>query len=83
MGDHHVLGGERILLGMPGVVDVFASSAFQVVEVTYDPDKINDLEISIKLDEAGYLGEWTIVAEKGVPASSRKRRCLLPPYCCL
>jgi copper chaperone CopZ len=71
-GDHHVLEVRRILLGMPGVVDVFASSAFQVVEVTYDPDKINDLEIAIKLDEAGYLGEWTIVAEKGEPATSRE-----------
>jgi len=71
-GDHHVVEVRRILLGMPGVVDVFASSAFQVVEVTYDPDQINDLEISVKLDEAGYLGEWTVAAEKGLPATSRE-----------
>ena len=49
-------------------VDVYASSAFQVVEVTYDPEKINDLEIAMKLDEAGYLGEWTVPIEAGATA---------------
>ena len=70
-GDHHVLEVRRILLEIPGLVDVYASSAFQVVEVTYDPEKVNDLEISIKLDEAGYLGEWSVVAEQGTPATSK------------
>jgi len=70
-GDHHVIEVRRILLETPGVVDVFASSAFRVVEVTYDPDRVNDLELAVKLDEAGYLGEWTVVAEKGLPAVSR------------
>ena len=49
-------------------MDVYASSAFQVVEVTYDPEKINDLEIAMKLDEAGYLGEWTVPIEAGATA---------------
>jgi copper chaperone CopZ len=75
-GDHHVTEIRRILLALPGIVDVYASSAFQVVEVTYDPEKINDLEIAMKLDEAGYLGEWTVPIEAGVsayqaPASSQ------------
>jgi copper chaperone CopZ len=64
--DHHVLEVRRILLETPGVIDVYASSAFHVVEVTYDPKQINDLEIAMKLDNAGYLGEWSIIAEKGV-----------------
>ena len=64
-GDHHVTEVRRILLVLPGVADVYASSAFQVVEVTYDPEKINDLEIAMKLDEAGYLGEWTVPIESG------------------
>ena len=70
-GDHHVIEVKRILLETPGVTDVFASSAFRVVEVTYEPEKINDLELAVKLDEAGYLGEWTVIAEKGLPATSR------------
>jgi len=64
-GDHHVTEVRRILLGIEGVTDVYASSAFQTIEVTYDESKINDLEIAVKLDEAGYLGEWTVPAELG------------------
>jgi copper chaperone CopZ len=63
--DHHVTEVRRILLQLEGVVDVYASSAFQLIKVTYDNTKINDLEIAIKLDEAGYLGEWTVPVEQG------------------
>jgi len=63
--DHHVLEVRRILLELPGVTEVYASSAFQVVDVQYDESKINDLQIAMKLDEAGYLGEWTVPAEPG------------------
>lgn len=63
--DHHVIEVRRILLALPGVTEVYASSAFQVVEVTYDEDKINDLELAVKLDEAGYLGEWSVPVEVG------------------
>lgn len=65
-GDHHVTEVRRILRALEGVTDVYASSAFQIVEVTYDESKINDLQIAVKLDEAGYLGEWTIPIELGV-----------------
>lgn len=67
-GDHHVTEVRRILLELPGVIDVDASSAFQVVEVSYDADKINDLEIAMILDQAGYLGEWTLPIEAGATA---------------
>jgi copper chaperone CopZ len=70
-GDHHVLEVRRILLETPGVVEVYASSAFRVVEVTYDPAVINDLQLAIKLDQAGYLGEWTPVTEINVPAAKK------------
>lgn len=66
--DHHVTEVRRILFELEGVTDVYASSAFQTVEVTYDEKKINDLEISVKLDQAGYLGEWTIPIELGTAA---------------
>ncbi len=70
-GDHHVTEVRRILLSLPGVTEVYASSAFQVIEVTYDETKINDLEIAVKLDEAGYLGEWTVPIET-IPAGSHQ-----------
>ena len=38
-GDHHVVEVRRLLLGLPGVEEVYASSGFQSVEVTYDPAK--------------------------------------------
>ena len=65
-GDHHVIEVRRMLLAIPGVIEVYASSSFRVVEVTYDPTKTNDLEIAMKLDDAGYLGEWTVPMESGV-----------------
>jgi copper chaperone CopZ len=64
-GDHHVVEVRRILLEIPGVEDVYASSAFRMVEVTYDPAVVNDLTIAMKLDDAGYLGEWTVPMEAG------------------
>jgi copper chaperone CopZ len=70
-GDHHVTEVRRILLEMPGVEDVYASSAFRTVEVTYDPAQVNDLEIQVKLDEAGYLGEWSVPAEVGLAPYAR------------
>jgi copper chaperone CopZ len=69
-GDHHVLEVRRILSATPGVLDVYASSAFQVVEVTYDEARVNDLELAVKLDDAGYLGEWSPTSEKDLPANT-------------
>jgi copper chaperone CopZ len=69
-GDHHVMEIRRILLEIPGVKDVYASSAFRVVEVKYDEEKVNDLEIQTKLDDAGYLGDWALNAEVGKAVGS-------------
>ena len=69
--DHHVVEVRRILLEMPGVSDVYASSAFQVAEVSYDPEVVSEADITGKLQEAGYLGELSISAEAGVPATSK------------
>ena len=68
--DHHVVEVRRLLLEMPGVKDVYASSAFQVADVTFEPDMVSDSEIAEKLAEAGYLGEFVVVAEAGKPAVS-------------
>ncbi len=69
--DHHVMEVRRILLELPGVKDVYASSAFQVAEVTYDPEAVSETAIADKLQEAGYLGELAIIAEAGKPATSK------------
>lgn len=67
-GDHHVLEVRRILLETPGVEDVYASSAFRIVDVTYDDEKVSEEELSRKLGEAGYLGEWMLPQEINAPA---------------
>jgi len=68
--DHHVVEVRRILLALPGVQDVYASSAFRVVELTYDPAKINDQEIQARLGEAGYLEKWSVLTETGKAVGS-------------
>jgi len=62
-GDHHVTEIRGLLLAIPGVKDVYASSSFRIVEVTYDQQVVNDLQIAMILDEKGYLGEWSLPSE--------------------
>lgn len=69
--DHHVVEVRRILLELPGVKDVYASSAFQVAEVTYDPEVIDETAIAEKLEQAGYLGEFAVITEAGKPVTSK------------
>ncbi|MCO6450059.1 MAG: heavy-metal-associated domain-containing protein [Caldilineales bacterium] len=63
--DHHVTEVRRILLELAGVEDVYASSAFQVVEVTYEPGKVSPEAVEAALDQAGYLGKLPVPAESG------------------
>jgi len=62
-GDHHVAEVRRILLAMPGVEDVYASSAFHVVRARVDAVKVSEADIRAKLSEAGYLGEMLLETE--------------------
>jgi copper chaperone CopZ len=71
-GDHHVSEVRRILMEVPGVSDVYASSAFQVIEVTFDPKKTDVKQITQSLEAAGYLGEIPVLAETGVPVEKRE-----------
>lgn len=73
-GDHHVLEVRRILLARPGVVDVYASSAFHVVEAQYDPAVTHPEAIQATLAEAGYLGELPIPEEVGAVARVNGQR---------
>ncbi len=68
-GDHHVVEVRHILLNLDGVSDVYASSGFRAVEVTYNAKKITKADITAKLEEAGYLGELPIPKETDVPAN--------------
>ena len=65
-GDHHVVEVRRLLLELPGVEDVYASSAFHIIDVTYDPDKVQEADLARKLDESGYLGGLMLPQEMGV-----------------
>ncbi len=70
-GDHHVVEVRRILLELTGVSEVYASSAFQVIEVTFDPKKIKAEQIHARLEEAGYLGEIPILTETGTAVEKK------------
>jgi hypothetical protein len=51
---------------LTGVSEVYASSAFQIIEVQYDPMKITIEEITKHLEKAGYLGEVPMLSETGI-----------------
>ena len=70
-GDHHVIEVRRILLALEGVAEVYASSCFRLVEVTYDPARIDPDTIQSRLDEAGYLRELTFPTEVWKAAPER------------
>lgn len=69
-GDHHVTEVKRILQEINGVEDIYASSAFRVVEVSYDPSKVTEEVIKTRLEEAGYLGGLSIPVEVGAAVVS-------------
>ncbi len=65
-GDHHVVEVRRILLGMSGVEDVYASSSFRAAEITYDSKKVKAEAIEAELAKAGYIGELLLPEETGI-----------------
>jgi len=67
--DHHVTEVRRILLQLSGIQSVYASSAFQTVDISFDPSRTNESQIKAVLDEAGYLGELPLQVESSVAAS--------------
>ena len=70
--DHHVIEVRRILLKIPGVEDVYASSSFEAVEVTFDPKKTDTEVIKARLGEAGYIEDLALPVESGAPATDRE-----------
>lgn len=62
-GDHHVTEVRRILLALPGVEEVYASSSFHIVEVAYDPGRVDEETIIACLEEVGYLDSLDVPVE--------------------
>jgi len=71
-GDHHVSEVQRILKELSGVEEVYASSAFQTIEVTFDEKKITADKIAASLEETGYLGEIPMLAEAGIAVEKKE-----------
>ncbi len=67
-GDHHVTEVRRLLLALPGIHHVYASSCFQLVEVDYDPEATTEAAIVAALEEAGYLHAPEVPVEADQPA---------------
>lgn len=70
-GDHHVIEVRRLLLEMPGVEDVYASSCFHALEVSFDPAKLDGDTIKAKLNQAGYIEKMETPVEAGVATYGR------------
>jgi excisionase family DNA binding protein len=62
--DHHVIAVRQALLAMPGVEEVWASSAWRQVQVAYESATISPDDIGRILEQAGYP-----VGNGEVPAS--------------
>jgi copper chaperone CopZ len=52
--DHHVLNVRDALFELEGIEELYASSAWKQVLVTYDPGQLDEAAIESKLAEAGY-----------------------------
>lgn len=70
-GDHHVQEVRKLLLGLQGVTDVYASSCFHIVEVNYNENEIKDQTIEEALEKSGYLGEFQLPVESSATAEKR------------
>ena len=68
-GDHHVTEVRRILLLLPGVSQIYASSAFRQAEISFDPAVISSAQISEALANAGYIGELPAFTEAATASS--------------
>ncbi len=65
-GDHHVTEVRKQLLALPGVKEIYASSAFRVVEVTFEENQVSQEDIQARLGDLGCLSELPVVVESGV-----------------
>jgi hypothetical protein len=66
--DHHVIEVRKLISELPGVEYIYASSGFNVVEITFDGEKLKANEIERVLDQVGYLDELSLPVETGAAA---------------
>jgi Heavy-metal-associated domain len=72
-GDHHVLKVRDVLIALEGVGEVYASSAWRHVMVSFDPKKIKASEIEAALSQAGYPPGPGAIPELVIASSKIKR----------
>ncbi len=73
-GDHHVTEIRRLLLEVPGVADVYASSCFRIAEISFDETEAKEADFEAKLEAAGYMGELPIAIEVGALENGEEER---------
>jgi copper chaperone CopZ len=73
-GDHHVIEVRRVLLELPGITEVYASSYAQTVDLTYNPAEIDPDVIRGRLAEAGYDEDWAMPVETGTAAYAQNNQ---------
>ncbi len=69
-GDHHVTEVRRLLFQAEGVLDVYASSAFRVIQVQFDEAKTSHQALTRLLEDAGYLGDLPLPTEINTAAET-------------
>ncbi|MEI6291072.1 MAG: hypothetical protein WCP19_11625 [Chloroflexota bacterium] len=74
-GDHHVTEVRRLLFSVPGVKQVYASSAFQVIQIEFDVALIKHDDLIKLLENEGYLANPLDLQENlPVPSSMAEMR---------
>jgi len=68
-GDHHVSEVRRVLFAVEGVREVYASSAFHIIEITFEPEKVSAGQLEELLRGMGYLDELPVPME-AIPMSA-------------
>lgn len=79
-GDHHATAVQGILSALPGLTDLYVSSAQRLVSLSYDPEKIGPETIEKALAEHGYEvggAEPTYVASLASEAEKSARHSSL------
>ena len=75
-GDHHVTEVRQIIHELPGIEELYASSSFHFLKVSYDEKKTSEKDILAKLEEAGYIGSMPVPQETSIPASENNGESL-------
>lgn len=52
--DHHVLAVRDLLAGLAGVEEIYASSAWKQIQVSFDPAQLEEAAIRQTLADGGY-----------------------------